>query len=68
MKTNIGLTDRVIRLALAVLCGFLAYEPIFTGTKDVVLVALAAILLYTGITGYCRLYRMFSIQTSKTPD
>ncbi len=65
MKINMGSTDRVIRLILAVFIGILFVTGIIGGTSGIVLLVVAGILLITTITGFCGLYRLLGINTCR---
>jgi hypothetical protein len=59
MKRNIGIADRVIRLATAVLIGVLYYFKIIEGTLGSALLALAGIFLATSLLSFCPMYLFF---------
>ena len=65
MKTNVGMFDRIVRVALAAA----AFWLFFTGERPNweygVLVA-GAILALTAVTGFCPLYRLVGLKTCKT--
>ena len=65
MKTNVGTTDRIIRLIIGII---LVTVGIFFKSWIIVLVGVLALL--TGIVGWCYLYVPFGINTRKTkqPD
>lgn len=64
MKKNMGTADRVVRVLLAVLAGYLYYEGIIEGTLAYVLLALAGIFLLTSLVNFCPLYTLFGLSTS----
>ncbi|WP_291103089.1 MULTISPECIES: YgaP family membrane protein [unclassified Flavobacterium] len=65
MKKNMGSTDKIIRIILAILVGVLYYTKIIEGTVALVLGALAIIFLLTSFIGFCPLYLPFGISTRK---
>jgi len=65
MKTNVSTIDRVIRVVLAVLFAYLYFAGIVTGVLGIVLLALGAVFLVTAIVGFCPLYGVFKIGTTK---
>jgi len=65
MKTNMGSTDKVIRILIALVIGFLYYTKIIEGTVALVLGALAIIFLLTSFIGFCPLYLPFGISTHR---
>ena len=66
MKKNMGLTDRVIRVIIALAIGGLYLGGVITGTFAWVLIGLAAIFLLTSFVSFCPLYMPFGIKTCKT--
>ncbi|MEL4455229.1 DUF2892 domain-containing protein [Lutimonas vermicola] len=63
MKKNMGNTDRIIRVVVAVAIGVLYYANILTGTLGIVLLVLAGVFLLTSVVGFCPLYTPFGIST-----
>lgn len=63
MQINEGTVDRVIRVIVALVAGFLALSA--SGAAATILWIVAAILLITGVVGFCPLYRLFGINTNK---
>ncbi|MCJ7468068.1 MAG: DUF2892 domain-containing protein [Maribacter sp.] len=68
MKKNIGSTDRMVRIALAILIGFLYYFDVIQGTLAYVLIAIAAIFIFTSLINFCPLYAIFGLSTSKAKN
>ncbi len=65
MKTNMGLTDRIIRLLVAAVIAGLYYSDVINGTAGVLLLVLAVIFVLTSFVGFCPLYSLFGIKTCK---
>lgn len=63
MKQNMGTTDKIIRVILAVVVGLLYFTGQITGTAAVILGVLAVILVLTSAIGFCPLYAPFGIST-----
>ena len=63
MKTNMGYTDRVTRVVIAVLIGVLYYGGVIGGTLALVLGLLALVFIATSFIGFCPLYFPFGINT-----
>jgi hypothetical protein len=57
--------DRIIRLVLAALFGFLYFGGIVTGAFGIVLLVLGAVFLVTAVIGFCPLYAPFKFSTYK---
>ncbi|MBN1498147.1 MAG: DUF2892 domain-containing protein [Spirochaetes bacterium] len=69
MKRNVGASDRYVRtiIGLGFIMNIFSLEPNRFGLF--VLLALAAIVLYSAYTGYCFVYDLLNINTyeKKTP-
>lgn len=67
MTQNIGKTDRIIRITLAVVALLLAFGTGFgaAGVIHWILIAVAVIALVTAVAGTCPLYRLIGMNTCK---
>jgi hypothetical protein len=63
MKNNLGSTDRVIRIILAIAAVALYFFNITSGTLGIVLVAAGAVLAITSFINFCPLYAILGIST-----
>ena len=63
MIVNEGTTDRVIRVILGLVLGFLAYRGVGGTAGTWVLGIVGAVSFLTGLTGFCLVYRLLGIQT-----
>lgn len=61
---NIGKSDKIVRVLIAVLFTFLFLNQVVTGIFGVVLVILAGVFLLTSVVGSCPLYLPFKINTN----
>jgi len=68
MKQNMGTTDKIIRIALAVLVAVLYFTGVITGTLGIVLLVVAAIFLLTSLVGFCPLYTIVGMNTGKKKE
>ena len=66
MKSNMGFTDRMIRVLLAVIIAILYFDHQITGALAVVAIILAVVFLVTAFVGFCPLYKPFGVSTRKT--
>jgi hypothetical protein len=66
MKTNMGLADKIIRIAIAAVVTTLFLMHILTGTLGIVLLVLAGVFVLTSLISFCPLYRIFGISTCPT--
>lgn len=65
MTTNVGSTDKIIRIGLAAVAALIA---VLTGAGTVggiLLLVVAGVLLVTALVGFCPLYRLFGVNTCK---
>ncbi|MCR9181905.1 MAG: DUF2892 domain-containing protein [Flavobacteriaceae bacterium] len=63
MKKNMGTADRIIRIIIAAIIGFLYYNGTISGTLGLILLVLAIVFLLTSFIGFCGLYSLFGIKT-----
>ena len=65
MKMNEGPVDRIIRVLVGIALIALGLLGIVSGVWMWVAYILGAILLLTGIVGFCPLYKLFKTSTAK---
>ena len=63
MKKNMGGTDRVIRIFIAIVVIVLFWQGIISGTLGYVLLALSAIFVLTSFISFCPLYTLLGLNT-----
>ena len=63
MPVNESTTDRVIRFLLSLVLFYFAFQSAAPGNW--ILGIVAAVLLFTAITGFCGLYRVLGISTKR---
>lgn len=63
MKKNMGMADRIIRIIVAILVGYLYYVKILTGPVGILGLLVAAVLVITSVFGQCPLYTLLGIKT-----
>jgi hypothetical protein len=63
MKKNIGKTDKLIRLSIALVLGLLVFFDILPHPYQWVALGGAAMLAITSITSFCGLYAIFGKST-----
>lgn len=66
MKKNMGNTDRIVRIVIAIIAGSLVYFEIANGTLAYILMAVAAIFILTSMVSFCPLYGIFGLNTCKS--
>jgi len=63
-KKNEGSVDRIIRAIVGIALGVYAYLYL-SETWQIIGYVIAVILVFTAITGFCGLYKLFGISTTK---
>ena len=64
MIRNMGKFDTIVRLLVAAAAAGLYHEKIITGFWGAALMALAGVLVVTGLFRFCPLYLPFGIRTN----
>lgn len=65
MKKNMGSTDKIIRIGIAILIAVLYFTNTISGSLALVLGAFAVIFILTSFISFCPLYAPFGISTRK---
>jgi hypothetical protein len=65
LNKNMGIADRLIRVALAVVFGYLYFSGIVAGVLGIILLVLGIVFLLTSLVSFCPLYVPFKISTLK---
>ena len=63
MKANMGNTDKVIRILVAIVFATLYFTGTVTGTLGVILLVLGGIFVATSLISFCPLYSIFGLNT-----
>jgi len=63
MKKNVGIYDTIIRLVIAIVIAILCFIGIFKEVWGIVMGIFAAVMLITGLTGFCGIYALIGIRT-----
>ncbi|HRI00001.1 MAG TPA: DUF2892 domain-containing protein [Saprospiraceae bacterium] len=65
MQKNMGSTDKMIRVIIAVVIAALYFMKVISGTVAIVLGILGIVFLLTSFISFCPLYLPFGINTNK---
>lgn len=65
LKKNMGSSDRILRIAAAVLVAVLYFAGVLSGTIAVLLGIVAGIFLLTSLVGWCPAYLPFGLSTRR---
>lgn len=68
MKANMGLTDKIIRIAVAIFVAILYFMEVINGTLALILGAFAIAMVLTSFVSFCPLYMPFGINTAKKEE
>ena len=68
MKKNVGSIERAIRLVLAVVLLVLYFGHVVTGPVAFVFLAIAELLIVTGLLSFCPLWLALGISTRKNEN
>ncbi|MEZ5197027.1 MAG: DUF2892 domain-containing protein [Bacteroidales bacterium] len=63
MKANMGSTDRIIRIIIAIVIGILYFTNVITGTLATVLLIVGIVMLLTSLISVCPAYLPFGLST-----
>lgn len=66
MKKNMGTTDRIIRVILALVFAVLYFTGTVAGTPGIVLLVLGGIFLLTSLISFCPIYAIVGLSTCPT--
>jgi hypothetical protein len=65
MKKNMGSTDKLIRVLVAVVFAVLYFTHVVTGTLGIIVLVLAVVFALTSLISFCPLYLPLGINTNK---
>ncbi len=63
MKKNMGNTDKIVRVLIAVIIALLYIFNVIGGTAAYILMAVAIVLLITSFINFCPLYTLLGVNT-----
>ena len=65
MKSNLGSTDKIIRIAIALTVAVLYYTKVINGVLALILSSIAIIFVFTSLINFCPLYKLLGISSKK---
>lgn len=68
MKSNIGKTDKIVRIVIATIIAILYFTGNISGVLATVLLVLAGVFVLTSFMSFCPLYKPFGINTYALKD
>lgn len=66
MKKNMGTLDRLLRILVALVIGYLWWTGVISGTLAAILAIVAIVFVLTSAISFCPLYRPFELSTCGT--
>ena len=63
MKKNMGNTDKIIRILVAIVIAGLFFTNIISGTLGIILLVLAGVFVLTSLISFCPLYTLVGMNT-----
>lgn len=66
MKRNMGNTDRIIRIIIAIVVAALYFTGAIPGTLGIILMVVAAVFVLTSLFSVCPLYSIVGMNTCGT--
>lgn len=63
MKKNMGSTDKIIRVLLAILLFILFFTDMVSGTLGIVLLVIGGVFLATSLINFCPVYAILGINS-----
>ena len=68
MKKNMGSTDKIVRIVLALVFAALYFTGIVTGLVGTILLVLGGVFVLTSLISFCPLYAIFGLSTCPMPE
>ena len=68
MKKNMGNTDRIVRVLIAIIIAGLFFSGTLTGLVGTILLVLAGVFVATSVFSFCPLYTIFGLSTCPTKE
>lgn len=63
MKKNMGNTDKIIRILVAIVIAGLFFTNIISGTLGIILLVLTGVFVLTSLISFCPLYTLVGVNT-----
>ena len=66
MKSNMGSTDKMVRIIVAIVIAILFFTNVISGTLGIILLILGGVFVLTSLISFCPLYPLVGMNTKKT--
>jgi len=65
MKTNMGSTDRIVRIIIVIAIAVLFLTKVISGILAIILLIVAGLFALTSLVSFCPTYLLFGLSTKK---
>lgn len=65
MKKNMGVTDKIVRIVLAIVFAILYFQDMVPAPWSYFLLVFAGVFVLTSLVSFCPLYTIFGLNTCK---
>lgn len=66
MKANMGTTDRMLRIIVAIVIAILYFTNVISGTLGIILLIVGGVFVLTSLISFCPLYPILGMNTKKS--
>jgi hypothetical protein len=63
MKANMGSTDKMLRIIVAIVIAILFFTNVISGVLGIILLILAGIFVVTSLINFCPIYALLGMNT-----
>jgi len=65
MKANLGSTDKMVRIIVAIIIAILFFTNVISGVLGIILLILAGVFVITSLVSFCPIYAIVGLRTNK---
>jgi len=65
MKANLGSTDKMVRIIVAIIIAILFFTNVIAGVLGIILLILAGVFVITSLVSFCPIYAIVGLRTNK---
>lgn len=65
MKANLGSTDKMVRIIVAIVIAILFFTNVIAGVLGIILLILAGVFVITSLVSFCPIYAIVGLRTNK---
>jgi chromate transport protein ChrA len=68
MKANMGSTDKMVRIIIAIVIAILFFTNVISGILGIILLIFAGVFVLTSLISFCPLYPLVGMNTKKKQE